>query len=203
MQAGVVPFRWLAAAVAIALALLLVGCDSSQPDPTATTANGSKSGGAGKKSAPTTEGDADMVAAFSATRSQGGKPGLVDLKFKIAQRPAIGAPVDIDLVLTPAVDLESLFARFQAADGLQIVSGAESEHFEHAARGQPVKHKITVMAKTDGIFYVTAVVLADSDTESVARTFALPLIAGQGLSESPAAPAAASVADPKHAPSRP
>jgi hypothetical protein len=86
---------------------------------------------------------------------------------------------------------------------LQIVSGAESEHFEHPAKGTPVKHKLTVVAKTDGIFYVTAVVLADSESESIARNFSMPLIAGQGLSESPAAPAAASVADPQQAPARP
>ncbi len=42
---------------------------------------------------------------------------------------------------------------------------------------------MTVTAKSDGIFYVTAVVLADSDKESVARTTPFPLIAGQGLAE--------------------
>ena len=192
-RAGLVPIAALAAV--FALALILAGCDS-QPDPTASTPV-AKSAGTRKSS----EGnDPDMVAAFSATR---GQPGLVELKFKLDKRPAVGEPVDIELALIPTVELERLFARFQAADGLQIVSGAESEHFEHPARGAPVKHKLTVTAKADGIFYVTAVVLADSDKESVARTFAIPLIAGQGLTESPSAPAAASVADPKGAPARP
>jgi hypothetical protein len=141
-----------------------------------------------------------MVSAFSATR---GQPGLVDLKFRIVKRPAVGEPVEIEVAFIPAVELERLFARFQVAEGLQLVSGAETEHFEHPARGAPVGHKITVTARTDGIFYVTAIVLADSDKESVARTFSIPLIAGEGLTELPAAPAAASVADPKRAPTRP
>ncbi len=195
VRASAVPGA-LAAAVALVLLLMLPGCDS-QPDLTASTATK----GAVRKG-PVPVGDADMVAAFSATRSQSGQAGLVDLRFRLDQRPAVGQPVDIELALIPAVDLERLFARFQAAEGLQIVSGAETEHFEHPAVGQPMKHKVTVIAKTDGIFYLTAVVLADSDKESVARTFALPLIAGQGLTELPAA-TAASVADPKHAPAHP
>jgi len=177
-----------------ALILALAGCNSPS-DPTAATP---ASGGAAPKAPPPTRDDADMVTAFSARMA--GQPGPVDLKFKLSRRPAVGEPVDIDLEFIPHVELERLFARFQAADGLQIVSGAETQHFEHPARGAPVGHKMTVTARTDGIYYVTAIVLADSDTESVSRTFSFPLIAGQGLLETPAA---ASVADPKQAPARP
>jgi hypothetical protein len=142
-----------------------------------------------------------MVAAFSNNR---GQPGLVDLKFKLTKRPAVGEPVDVELALIPAMELEHLFARFQAAEGLQIVSGGETEHFEHPAMGVPVKHKMTVTAKSDGIFYVTAIVLADSDKESIARNYSFPLIAGQGLAEVPSVPpAASSVAAPKSAASPP
>ncbi len=185
--------RGAALAWGLALILALAGCDSA-PDPnTATPASG-----AARKAALPKSDDADMVTAFSVRTA--GQPGLVDLKFKLSKRPVVGEPVDIDLQLIPTVELERLFARFQVGDGLQILSGAESQHFEHPARGAPVGHRMTVTAKADGIFYVTAVVLADSDKESVARTFSFPLIAGQGLLEQPAA---ASVADPKHAPARP
>lgn len=183
-----------------ALVLALAGCEPT--DPNAATATPSGTGSGTKKAAAPVGGDADMVTAFSATR--GPNQGLVDLKFKLAKRPAVGEPVEIDLQMVPAVELERLFARFQAGEGLQIVSGAESEHFEHPAKGLPVAHKMTVTAKSDGIFYVTAVVLADSDKESVARTFSFPLIAGQGLLEQPAAaPPAASVANPKQASANP
>ena len=176
------------------LILALAGCNfGSDPSP-GTPA----SGGAPGKAPPPTRDDADMVSAFSARSA--GQPGPVDLKFKLSRRPVVGEPVDIELEFIPHVELERLFARFQGAEGLQIVSGAETQHFEHPARGTPVGHKLTVTARSDGIFYVTASVLADSETESVARTFAFPLIAGQGLLESPAA---ASVADPKRAPARP
>lgn len=180
----------------LALALVLAGCDSEPEQGAVTATSASKT----PRKAVRDAGDPDMVTAFSATRG----PGLVDLKFKLTKRPAVGEPVEIELALTPSVALERLFARFQAADGLQIVSGAETDQFERPAAGVPVKHKMTVTAKTDGIFYVTAVVLADSDKESVARSYSFPLIAGQGLIEAPVAPPAAStVAEAKPAASQP
>jgi hypothetical protein len=184
----------LALAVAVALGLVLTGCDS-QPDPTASTPTKSV-----RKAPSVAGGDADMTSAFSATR---GQPGLVEVKFKLSKRPTVGEPVDIELAMIPTVELERLFARFQGTDGLQIVAGAESEHFEHPAKDTPVSHKVTVTATADGIYSVTAIVLADSDKESIARTFSIPLIAGQGLTETPAAPAAASVADSKRPSAQP
>lgn len=180
----------VAMAFGLALVLLVAGCNS-QSDPTDATS------AAPGKAARKTEikgSDPDMVGAFGGSRAQ---QGLVDLKFKVTRRPAVGEPVEIALELVPNVDLERLFGRFQASEGLQIVSGAETDHFEHPAKGVPVPHKLTVTAKTDGIFYVTAILLADSEKESVARNFSFPLIAGQGLSETPAAEAsAANVAPP-------
>lgn len=177
--------RAMATTLGLALVLLLAGCDS-QPDPAASTTGGTNKT---HKKAPAESGDPDMVTAFSNTR---GQTGLVDLKFKLTKRPAVGEPVNIELELVPTVELEHLFARFQAADGLQIVSGAETRHFDHPARGVPVKHQMTVTAKDDGIYYVTAIVLADSDTESVARNYSFPLIAGEGLTAAPDTPPAAS-----------
>jgi len=191
--------RSLATALGLALVLLFAGCDSqseANADAPATTT----------KTAHKTEpkgGDPDMVQAFSGNRAQTG-PGLVDLKFKVTKRPAVGEPVEIELELVPTVELEQLFGRFQAAEGLQIVAGAETEHFEHPAKDVPVTHKLTVTAKTDGIFYITAILLADSDKESLARNFSFPLIAGQGLSEAPAPEAAAAnVAAPKRTSGQP
>jgi hypothetical protein len=181
---------------AFAATLMLTACESSDD-----------AGDAGGNSAPVSKpaanrpvksASADMVTAVSA---KGG--GMVELGFAIQKRPKVGEPVEIEFAITPSVDLERVFARFQAAEGLQIVSGAETDHLEKPAKGVPVSHVVTLLPKTDGIFYVTAVVLADSDKESVARTFTVPLIAGQGLTELPAAPPAASTADPKSATATP
>ena len=179
----------------VATAACLGACGSSESDDAAAGSTGAASGATRKP-----KGDAsEMVAAVSAKPGQ----GVVDLKFTLMSRPKVGEPVDIELAMTPSTQLEMLFARFQVAEGLQLVSGGETDHLEHPAPGVPIGHKITVLPKSDGIFYVTAVVLADSEKDSVARTFTIPLIAGQGLTELPPSVPAASVADPRQAPARP
>ena len=184
------PGRWVAVALGsmlIAASLSLGGCGFG--DSEGASASSSKSA---RPSQPRT-GQGDMVAAVSASR----EAGIVDLKFTLLKRPTVGEPFEIEFAITPAADLELLFARFQASDGLQIISGGETERMEHPPRGEPVGHRVTVMPKADGIFAITAVVLADSDTESVARSFSIPVIAGQGLEALPTAPAPPPVTDPK------
>lgn len=188
--------RLAAAMVAMALAagLSLTGCDSADTQAAAATSTSTPA-----SPRVTAASEADMVAAVSGSRES----GLVDLKFRVTRRPALGEPLDIEFAITPAGELEHLFARFQVTEGLQLVSGGETEHLDNPAPRVPVGHKVTIIPRTDGVFAITAVVLADSDTESVARTFSIPIIAGQGMSEPPAPPAAASVADSKHASARP
>jgi hypothetical protein len=41
---------------------------------------------------------------------------------------------------------------------------------------------VTIVPQHNGIFYVTAVVLTDSSDDTFARTFSIPVIAGEGLS---------------------
>jgi hypothetical protein len=180
---------------AVLLCAGLAACGSSDSD----AAGGSTSSNRSSANRSSATPSAGMVAAV------GAKPGsgVVDLRFSIAKRPQVNEPVDIDLALIPSIELEHLFARFQVAEGLQLVAGGETDHIEHPPAGVAVGHKLTVIPKTDGIFYVTAVVLADSDKDSIARNFNIPIIAGQGLAELPAAPAAASVSNPQRAPARP
>ena len=60
----------------------------------------------------------------------------------------MGQPLDIELALTPAVELDRLFARFQAGDGLQLVTGAETEHYETCRRSALASRtSVTVLPK--------------------------------------------------------
>jgi hypothetical protein len=159
----------------VAGAFILLGCGSSEPDPSATTATGNKPKAARPAGRP------DMVAAVSSSKS----PGAADLKFALSGRPTVGQPVDIQLALTPTVELDRLFVRFQASEGMEIVKGAETERYEDPAPGTELPHTLTVIPKSDGIFNVTAVVVTDSPKESFARTYTIPIIAGAGLPELP------------------
>jgi len=169
--AGVAAFMWIAA---FGLASCLTGCGSDPAPATAAPAAGkAKPGSAG--------GRRDMVAAVSSTRNV----GAVDVRFALSGRPVVGQPVDIRLSFRPGIELDRLFARFQASEGLDLVKGAETGQLDRPAIGADIEHVVTVVPTSDGIFYVTAVVLTDSPTESVSRNYSIPIIAGAGLAELP------------------
>jgi hypothetical protein len=165
----------------------LAACGSSESDTAAATPGAPKQ----KAAVPAR---LDMVAAVTAGRT----PGAVDVKFALSQRPEVGKPVDIQLALTPTIELDRLYARFQPSEGLDLVSGAETGQLERPAIGTEVAHKVRVTPKADGIFTVTVTVISDSPTESVSRIYSIPIIAGAGLSEAP--PPAAQHAAPRAKP---
>ena len=67
---------------------------------------------------------------------------------------------------------------------------------EHPEPGAPISHTVTIVPQRDGIFFVSATVLADSPTNSVSHLFSIPVIAGAGIS----APVASGRAPPlRHA----
>jgi len=172
----------------LAVAVGLAGCNPSEPEPQATASSAHTAA----RTARATQARADMVTAVSAST----EPGPAELRFAIRTRPRVGEPFDIQFAITPTEPLERLLARFQASEGLELVRGAETEHFDNPAPGTQIEHTVTVIPKEDGIFYVSAVVLTDSATQSLARSYAVPIIAGEGLRDpktsSPAAAASAS-----------
>ncbi len=167
------------AIIVVAAAMILCGCGSS--DTGSDVTHVTKRTGAGANGRP------DMVSAVSASKAR----GPVEVKFAIPHRPEVGQPIEIELAITPSIELERLVARFQASDGLELVSGAETGRLDRPAIGAVISHTVTVIPKADGIYAVTAVIVTDSPTDSVARNFSIPLIAGAGISEpAPAAPTA-------------
>ncbi|HTV52273.1 MAG TPA: hypothetical protein VME21_13885 [Steroidobacteraceae bacterium] len=130
--------------------------------------------------------DPDMVAAVASSKTS----SRVVLKFAVRQRPRVGQPTEIDLALIPQMQLDRVVESFYAEDGLTLREGGSSITLDHPEAGTPIVHTLTVVPERDGIFYINATVLADNDTESVARTYTIPLIAGGGLAPAPrAAPA--------------
>jgi hypothetical protein len=59
-----------------------------------------------------------------------GKPfGDIELKFDLRDRPVVGEPVDIDLAIIPAQDLDRVSATFQPGDGLELTKGGKTPEF--------------------------------------------------------------------------
>jgi hypothetical protein len=128
---------------------------------------------------------ADMVSAVSAGKG----PTDIDLKFTLRDRPVVGEPVDIDVAVIPAHELDQIYATFSSADGLEITKGGRMPQIQRPEPGAPVSHTITIVPRRDGIFSVSATVLADSPTESTTHNFSIPIIAGTGITAPVAKPA--------------
>jgi hypothetical protein len=121
-----------------------------------------------------------MVAAVSA--GKGGPP--VGLKFELRTTPEAGQPLDVDLVVVPdAPDIGRILARFEGGDSLAVVDGGDLEAVDKPASGAIIRHLVRVLPKEDGIFTLNAAVTVDLPTESITRTFTIPVIVGEGLPE--------------------
>jgi hypothetical protein len=121
--------------------------------------------------------DDDMVEAVSSAKSD---DLPVQVRFALRERPEIGKSSELDLVMIPSAPLDRLITVFHAEDGLSVSAGAEPTQRDRPEPGVPIRHRLTIVPQRDGIFYVTATVLVDSASGSVARTFTIPVIAGTG-----------------------
>jgi hypothetical protein len=112
-----------------------------------------------------------------------GKPGApVSLKFDMAKRPQVGIALDITIAVSSESEaLQQMQVIVQPTDGIEVVSGAQMPRVERPKAGEPYLHTVRVVPQRDGIFYVAAVVLVDGPAGSIARSFAIPVIVGDGL----------------------
>ena len=120
----------------------------------------------------------EMVAAV--TGSKAGPP--VELKFSLPTRPEVGQVMDVDVAVVPRAPVpDSVSVSFQVVEGMDIVDGSQLARVDKLVDGTPIRHVVRVLPKRDGIFALTAVVAFVSANQDFTRTFAIPVIAGEGL----------------------
>jgi hypothetical protein len=173
---------------ALAAAAILSGCGSGETPGIA--------GVPAKPAAtPRTAQPGDIVSPNLVSAASGARtgPATVQLKFELRERPDVGQPLDIDVVILPAsATLDRLYGRVETGDGLELAEGAQIAPTERPVEGTPIRHSIKVLPKRDGIFTVNAVVSMDAAGQSWSQSFSIPVIVGAD-STAPAAtkPAAA------------
>ena len=110
-----------------------------------------------------------------------GKPGApISMKFELLRRPKVGEPLEVTVEVTPeAAGITALQVVFQGGDGLQLRSGGELSATTTTAMpaGTPIQHSVVVTPVREGIFYLSAVAVAEG-AGSQARTFAIPVVVG-------------------------
>lgn len=173
-------------ALLFGLVLATAGCGSqNEPAPAQTKAPAPVR----KVASPADSLSPYLVAAVTTAKSGA---SLVQVKFEVGARPAVGQPVDVDLVIVPAADhIEQISGTVSGDDGLEVVSGGTIPAAEKPAFGTPIHHALRVRARRDGIFTLSASLTVNADGQTLAPVYSLPLIAGNGLADTGAGPAAA------------
>lgn len=170
--------------LAMSLLCLLVGCDrdTGAPAQPAPSASPGAPAAVAKRPATPEEQTAGMVEAATQGKSQ--LP--VVLKFELASRPEVGAPLDIGLALIPAIAAAPTSIAVTASDGLSVAEGSRRLEIPQVEPTQVYRQSVKVTPNADGVLFVTLTVTMVHDQVSDTRVFALPIIVGAP----PAAPAA-------------
>jgi len=125
--------------------------------------------------------DPDMVAAVSSAHSS----TPIAMKFRLSGRPLVGAPLQVVVALIPAADvtISHIHASFQPGEGLQL-QAERSLDINDPTAGGVIEQELSVVPQQPGVLSLNATVVVDMDGGSLARSYAIPLIA----SDNPSAP---------------
>lgn len=165
-------FRTLAT---MAMAAMLVACGrgAHQAGAAGQSQQQSRDMGSGRKSA--TAIDPDMVAAVSPAHSN----TPISMRFTLSARPVIGTPLTVTVALITAADVAITHVRasFQPGDGLQLQAERNLDVGNPGA-GAVIEQELSVVPQQAGVLSLNATVVVDMDGGSLARSYSIPLIAG-------------------------
>jgi hypothetical protein len=161
--------------VAIGMAMLPVACGHGEHHAGASgqSQQQNRDGGPGGKSSALI--DPDMVAAVSSAHSN----TPISMRFALSARPVIGTPLTVRLALVTATDvaISHIRASFQPGDGLQLQAERNLDISDPGA-GAVIEQELSVVPQQAGVLSLNATVVVDTDGGSLARSYSIPLIAG-------------------------
>jgi hypothetical protein len=168
-------------AIALGLVLGLTGCGGSSSSGSGTpAAQAKKKTHAHQSNDPSERAPADMVAAVSGAKA--GPP--VELKFELREAPEANQVVDVDIAVLPDVPaINRISGKFQAGEGLELVEGGDLPAVDKPAPGTVIRHVVQIIPKEDGIYTVNAIISVDLADGSITRSYSIPVIVGEGLSD--------------------
>jgi hypothetical protein len=116
----------------------------------------------------------DMVAAVSSAESA----TPVSLRFRLGDRPQVGRPLQLQLALAqaPDMEIEALHITLLPRDGLQVQSDHNLD-FVSPPAGATQDLKVVLLPQQSGVLGLAVTVTVDTSKTSITRTFSVPLIA--------------------------
>jgi hypothetical protein len=116
-----------------------------------------------------------MVSGVAAGRAA---DAVVDLKFELKSRPEVGKPLTIDVALLPTVNTDVMNITYLAADGLTVQPTPMPSKYERVQAGSVYRNQAIVTPKENGVFSLSAIVMVQTATGDVTRTFSIPVVIG-------------------------
>ncbi|WP_129777674.1 hypothetical protein [Peristeroidobacter soli] len=160
--------------------LALLGACSSEPEPEAAAP-------AKAPTKPVAAAPKDETATFA--RAVGdGKPGAaVNIRYEFSGKPTLGVPTELDIAFIPSAGVDSMEATLAGMDGITL-AGPLTASFTSVEADKPYRHKISVLPDRTGVFYITASVNTQIAGSGLNRTFSIPFVVGQPVTQQKAAP---------------
>jgi hypothetical protein len=167
--------------VCIPMASLALGACSSEPEPDAAAP-------AKQATKPVAAAPKDETANFAKAVGDG-KPGAaVNIRYEFSGKPTIGVPTELEVAFIPSAGVDSMEATLGGMEGITL-AGPLTASFTSVEAGKPYRHKVSVLPDRTGVFYISASVNTQIAGSGLNRTFAIPFVVGQPVTQQKATPA--------------
>jgi hypothetical protein len=105
----------------------------------------------------------------------------VSVSYRLTARPQLNQPVDVEVAVTPdkQVKVLSLHLSFKGSDGLDLKSAQRVEIADAGAQ-DVFRETVTVLPTSYGVRQLHLTVLVESSSDSLARSYAMPLVVAAG-----------------------
>lgn len=153
--------------------LVLAACHRDhQQSPAGKVTPAHKAPVAVKQGPSVAEQTAGMVEAATA-----GKSAVpVQLKFDLPQRPSVGQPLGVNIVLIPAIAADSATIQLSDSGGLGIAADAAAIVIGNIEPDNVYRQEIKVTPASDGVFFLNLAVTLKHDEVAETRVFTVPII---------------------------
>ncbi len=108
--------------------------------------------------------------------SQGKSQLPVQLKFELAQRPAVGQTVEINVAVLPDIDASGADIVVVGGDGLTVAPGGSQFELGAVEVGGVYRQSIKVNPAAAGVLLLNLTVSLKHDEMTESRAFSIPLI---------------------------
>jgi len=156
--------------------LLLAACHGDSNKGAESNASSRPKGTTPLRRGPTQE---ELTAGMVEAVTLGKSTVPVDVKFDLAERPAVGQSLDIVIALVPKVAGSAAVA-VSGSDGLQLVPGSGKIDIPAIEPTQAYRMTITVTPTAEGVQLLGLNVTLTHDSMTESRSFSVPVIVATG-----------------------